>query len=238
MKKITALILMTALLCTLFAGSAFASSYEQLTESQKTALIEAGYPSNYKGSMQKWYEVIQDELDPFSYGSFTHYGVFVNFVGSMQNTSDPNTLSDFEYVARAAFDEVANESGSRITSLEGVWDCLTNRVANYNSVWSDYREAGEKWGLNSINPNYSEYWKSINVRKPIESASFSLEARQALVKSYAIAFDKFQMGANPVSNPHYKLTSMPDNYTFFDKSKLTNSIKYGVFWFHRHEDKM
>lgn len=238
MKKITVLMLSLVMILSAFSSFTFADSYDVLTEDQKANLINLGYPSTYKGSMQKWYENIQDEIgDPFAYGSFTHYGVMCNFVSSMKKTTDPSSLSDFEYVARGAFDEAANESGQRVESLEAVWDCLTNRVKGYNHIWSNYRIAGEKWGLNSINPKYSQYWKGQNVIRPLESASFSNEARITLIKSYMIAFNKFQQGANPPS-PHYKLTDLPDEYTFFNKEKLEHSIKKGAFWFHRHEDKM
>ncbi|MGI6124545.1 MAG: hypothetical protein ACOYIG_10260 [Acetivibrionales bacterium] len=227
-KKLTLLFLVVALSVS-FIPQSFAAP--TLTEIEKQQLINLGYPSAYKSYMQTWYNEFCSEVPPEKAGAYEPFSAFCNFVYNLRYASSPSSLHEFAVVARAVFDEVANESGQRVESMYGVWDCLTNRVANYNSTWSSYYEAASLYGLNSLNVNMpSTYWKSMNVTRPIESASFSKEARLALIKCWAISHDKHSLGAYCSPDPHYKFTSLPWNYKYFNKTSGANRILIGVFY--------
>lgn len=237
MKKYLSLMLVLGLV--LISGSAVSvqGSGYTLTESPKQTLYDLGYPQQSSSYINSWYNEFMEGIghNSFHFGSFNAFGAFRIFVTNMQNETNPNNVSDFAFVARGVFDEVAMHPGKRIEDTKYIYDSLTNRVQNYSDTWGNYKQAASKWGLNSLNPDYWEYWQSMNVRRPIESASFSPEARQAVIFSYVIAWDKFQCGANPVSNPHFRLTNLPGEYVYFNKSTTyptNNPILRGSYYYH------
>lgn len=240
MKKLIVLSLTLALLLTSVNTVFVSASDYDLTDDQKQILYDAGYPlEEYDGYMDTWYENFSGYCsDPMELGSFTCFGAFTNFISSMAEETDPGNLEGYELVSRGVYDEVSDHTGKRIEDVKYIYDCLTNRVVNYNKEWKDYKEAGQLNGLDSINPKSDKYWKGMNVRTPIQSASYSKEARNALILCYIISFKKFQIGAKPPSDPHFKLvtdeSALPDKYVYFNKSKSSSyaPLLRGSFYYH------
>lgn len=221
MQRILKTIIVSLVIFATFFSS-FAST-NSLTEAQKDQLIQLGYPSSYRIYLNDWYNEIK-KYDPFSYGSFSHFGMLCNFVSAMKYETDKENLPDFAAIARATYDEVSDVSASvMVYSLKGIWDSLTNRVLSPN-FGNSYTDAA--LGLNS----YTD-WYNPGVINPLEDSSGDSVTREALLKAYTISFKKHRLGANP-GYPHFKLTNLPNNYCYFYESNRPlqpNEIRRGAF---------
>jgi len=213
------------------------STYFTTTEIQY--IMDAGFPTDYKPSIYKLWEAFESKFGgTVMLGSGNAFTEFLTFIGHVKNISSGSQAANLGALTRAMHLEIANFSTDRINSVNGVSDCLTNRLIS--NMAANYMSAAV--GLNGLNPVRPEYWHSI-MRQPIPDAMLNGQVGlDGLVTSYKNAFIMFcnENRIYPwfygVSGPsaYTRFSSLPTGYNYFNETDGTGRIKIGKFYFRQN----
>lgn len=223
----------------LFSGSPVhaASNSTYFTEAQLTDIVSAGFPSNYKSSIYKVWEVFMDDNyfgSTAQLGSGDLYSEFKRFVSNVKSISSA-TSDETSSMTRALYLEVSNLS-NRVASVTGASDCMTNRIIS--GMASNYKAAFK--GLDGLNSSSSNYWHNI-MKNPLPDAiGGGTDSIRALVVSYRNSFimlanedQLYPWFMNATPSTYSRFSTLPTGYLYFNETSGTGRIKIGDFYFRK-----
>ena len=245
MRKLIIALLFVCFTIFTFSTSAFASTY--FTPEQITEINNTGYPSNYNGHLDTFYQKFTSVAIPildskgYTIDPSEYYNNFLDFVRDTCKSYTKSAAiakmgSDFTFeISRAFYFEVADHSATRrVDGMKGVADCLSNRVKS--GLEYSYIDATE--ALNGLNPAMpSTYWHSIMLN-PVPDAAGG-NAHDALVAAWAIGYIRcneiYDLGGTSSTIDYFcRFSSLPWGYNYFNETPGTGRIRIGDFYFRQN----
>lgn len=203
----------------------------KLTYVQKVVARASGFPASAESSMQKWYDILYESMDPTDYGNTKPFNMFLNFCNDLRDAQDPNlyVLSSTSMTTRGVYCEISNHTTNQNESVKGIFDCLVNRYRSKN-FGSAFLEVSIN-ALNGINPNISNTYWPTPVQEPILDAVKTGDgAMRALVQIYLTSYRYYDKGLE------HNGTIGPDYFYFLEtpRGKVPGHITVGNFDFNTY----